>query len=239
MPRTVLDEGLRQLHAQMMQVAQEVEHALLTTLAALQSGEYQTLAPLIVHDLSIDGMCAATEQQALRLLILHQPLAGQDLRSLTAALFIADQLGNIGDAVAQVGQTLLQMAALRRQSLSTEGSAVDQQGYLTEVFILRGLLLLGEEIQALLAATLEALGQRDGGKARTIVNEHVFVERRYAPLCQDIQQMQYHLAGASSQQNDTFVLQWLPALLWIAHKFAEMATSITTICKRVIFIVEG
>lgn len=244
MPRTVLDEGLQDLHTQMIHVAQEVENALLTTLTALKTGEHQVLPQIIAHDFSIDRMCAVTEKQALRLLILQQPLGGPDLRFLTAALFINDHVGSMGDAVVQVAETLLQAASFRHQTVrapvySIEGSAVDQQGHLTEVFILRGLLLLGEEIQSIFATTLEAFAQRDVVKARTIESEHDFVERRYAPICQDIQQMQVHLSGISSHQRDTFLLQRLTSLLWIAHKLAEMATSVTAICKRIIFIVEG
>ncbi|HEY3993051.1 MAG TPA: PhoU domain-containing protein [Ktedonobacteraceae bacterium] len=244
MPRTVLDEGLQNLRSQMLQVAREVEHALLTTLTALKTGEHQMLPPIIAHDFSIDRMCAVTEQQALRLLILQQPLGGPDLRFLTAALFINDHFASMGDTVVQIAETLLQAASLHHRtvqapSYSIEGSAVDQQGLLTEVFILRGLLLLGKEIQSIFSTTIEAFTLQDVVKARTIENERSFVERRYTPICQDIQQMQASLAGISSQQRDAFLLQRLTSLLWIAHKLAEMATSIAAICKRIIFIVEG
>lgn len=244
MPRTVLDEGLRNLHTQMIHLAQEVESAFIATLTALETGEHQGLPPLIAHGFSIHRMCAVTEQQALRLLILQQPLAGPDLRFLTASLFMSDHLGHLEDAVVQIAETLLRAASLHHQTVgsplySIEGNAVDQQGRPTEVLILRGLLLLGQEIQYLFSATIEALAQRDAVKARTIESEHSFVELRYAPICQDIQEMQAQMSGISSHQHDSSLLQRLTSLLWIAHKLAEMATFLTTICIRIIFIREG
>jgi phosphate uptake regulator len=244
MPRTVLDEGLRDLHTHLIQVAQEVESALIATVTALETGVQQGLPHLIAQRFSIHRSCTVTEQQALRLLTLQQPLHGPDLRFLTAALFISEHVGLLEDAVVQVAETLLQAASLRQQTGATpvsslEDRAVDQQGRPTEVFIVRGLLLLGQEIQYFFAATIEALAQRDAGKARTLESEHAYVALRYTPICQDIEQMQAHLSWLSSQQRDPFLPQRLSSLLWIAHKLAEMATSLSTICHRIIFIVEG
>ena len=148
---------------------------------------------------NVDAMCGVSRQQALRLLILQQPLSGQDLRFLTAALYISDNYGRLGDAVVQMAQTLLQAASLYQQTVgpslySVAGSAVDQQGHLTDVFLLRGLLVLGQEIEHILMRTREAFVQRDVALARMIEAEQDFVELRYAPICRDIMQIQAQMS---------------------------------------------
>ena len=51
--------------------------------------------------------------------------------------------------------------------------------------------------------------------------------------------MQLQHASLPAPQQDTTYVQRMTYLLWIAHKFAEMATHVANICQRVIFIVEG
>ncbi len=179
---------------------------------------------------------------ALRLLILQQPLGGQDMRFLTAVLYISDNLARIGDAVVEVAQTVLQAAALYRQAgrlsaYSVNTSSLDQEGYLTDAFILRGLLLPGGEIQYILQTSLKAFVQHDAALAQMVSAGQNLVDLRYVPLCQDIMEMQaQHLARPAPQRDATFI-QRITCLLWIAHKLAEMATDVSNICKQVIVIV--
>jgi len=207
-------------------------------------GNYHLLPQVIEQGVSIDAMCEVARQQALRLLILQQPLGGQDLRFLTAALYISDNYGRLGDAVVQMARTLLQAASLYQQTVgpslySVAGSAVDQQGHLTDVFLLRGLLVLGQEIEHILMRTREAFVQRDVVRACMIEAEQDFVELRYAPICRDIMQIQAQMSVFPAHQRDATFLQRITSLLWIAHTLAEMASYLTNTCKRIIFIVEG
>ena len=244
MPRTNLDKGLQGLQAHMVQLGSHVEDALAETLQALETGNHTSLHVVIEADASIDALSAAAEEQALRILILQQPLGGQDLRLLTAALYISNHLGQIEDAIVEVAQTLLRAATLYRQTVgptlySVHASPVDQQGRLTDAFLLRGLLVLGGEIRYILRQAMEAFVQRDAVIARTVGNDQDLVELRYAPLCRDIMDMQaQHIAISAPQRDATFV-QRITYLLWIAHKLAEMATHVHNICKRIIFIVKG
>ena len=93
MPRTNLDKGLQGLQAHLVQLGSHVEAALTETLQALETGNHTSLHVVIEADASIDALSAAAEEQALRLLILQQQLGGQDLRLLTAALYISNHLG--------------------------------------------------------------------------------------------------------------------------------------------------
>lgn len=86
---------------------------------------------------------------------------------------------------------------------------------------------------------MEAFRTLNAESARTLLSEQNLVEIRYAPLCQDIMNMQAHHAVSSASHQDATFLQRITSLLWMAHKSAEIATHVGTICQRVIFIVEG
>jgi phosphate transport system protein len=244
MPRTNLDTGLQELRAQMMQAGTHVEDSLAKTLKAVETGNHASLLLIVEADESIDVLCAATERQALRLLILQQPLGGQDLRLLTAALYISADLNLIGNAIVEVAQTLPRAATLFHEvagqvRYSVHTRPVDHQGLLTDAFILRGLLVLGGEILYILRKAMEAFDQLNAAIAKSVVSERGLVELRYAPLCQEIMDMQAQHTSLYASQPDVTYVQRMTYLLWIAHKFAEMATHVADICQRVIFIVEG
>ena len=76
----------------MMHVGFQVDDSLTKSLEALETGNHSSLLLIVEADESIDALCALAERQALRLLILQQPLGGQDLRLLTAALHISADL---------------------------------------------------------------------------------------------------------------------------------------------------
>lgn len=244
MPRTNLDTGLQELRMQVMQVSLQLENSLAKTLKAIETGDLTSLSWILDADGTINLLCAIIEQQALRLLILQQPLGGQDLRFLTAALHISADLSLIGNAVVEVAQTLPRAATFYHEAAgqvvySAHTMPVDHQGLLTDAFILRGLLVLGGEVQYILRQTMEAFDKRSVIIAKRIVSERDLVESRYAPLCKEIMDMQAQHTTLPSSHGDATFVQRMTYLLWIAHKLAEISTHVADICQRVIFIVEG
>ena len=254
MPRTNLDKGLQELHTQVVHLGSRVEQSLAKTLKSLETGDHTSLQLLIESSALILTLRSATEQRALRLLILQQPLGGRDLRYLTAALHLAIELGQIGEATVEMAQAMLRAAALYRPartpnqknsststSYSIDLSPIDQEGNITDAYLLRGLLNLGTEVQYILRTTLEAFKRSDADLAREVIGagEHALVDLRYLPLCQDILTMYAKTFAFSSLQYDASLLQRSSYLLWIAHLLKQMGNHATNIGKQVIFIEEG
>ena len=105
-----------ELRTQMLQLGSRVEDTFAQTLDTLETGNHATLHSVIANDALIDTLVATTERQAIRLLILQQPLAGQDMRMLTASLYISDDLGRIGDAVVTIAEAILHLVSLYQQT---------------------------------------------------------------------------------------------------------------------------
>lgn len=249
MRRTNLDKGLQELHNHIIHLGSQLEQTLIKVLKALETSDFTHLFDLIEADAEIDIDCADVERQALRLLLLQQPLAGQDMRFLTATLHISSDLGRIGDTITEIAKTLIKIV-----SLSTEGvtgkmidhrqyvipkDAIDQYGNMTDAFIIRGLLDLGKEITYRLQQTMQAFTAQDTTMARSTDMEQNLIDARYLRLCSDILNMQTQTSALSTLQYDASIVQRTTYFLWIAHKLEQIANYLAGICKRIIFIVEG
>ncbi len=245
MPRTNLDKGMLELHTLMLQLGTSVEVAFKQTLNTLETGNHTVLHSVIADDALIDTLVAKVERQAIRLLILQQPLAGQDMRLLTSSLYLSNDLERIGDAIVSIAEAILHLAELYQQTgdaqeaYTVHSTPIDAFGNLKDAFILRGLLDLGHELQHVLQQTLEAFLQRDASLARALEAEKTLVSLRYFPLCDDIMTMQAKASALSTLQTDASILQRATYLLWIAQKLEQISGYTASMRKRILYVVEG
>ena len=245
MPRTNLDKGMLELHTSMIQLGSHVETTFMQTLDTLKTGNHAVLYSVIADDILIDALVTQAERQAIRLLILQQPLAGQDMRLLTSSLYLSDDLGRIGDAIVSIAEAILHLAELYQQTgdpqeaYTVHNTPIDASGNFKDAFILRGLLDLGQELQHVLKQTLEAFIQRDSALAKAVEAEKTLVSLRYFPLCNDIMTMQAKASALSTLQTDASILQRATYLLWIAQKLEQISGYTASMRKRIIYIVEG
>ncbi|WP_376797295.1 phosphate uptake regulator PhoU [Thermogemmatispora sp.] len=258
MTRTLLDKELQELDQQINQLGAMVDEALKNALEALRTGDQARSGMVIEADARVDSLRAAIEEHTIRLLTLQQPLAGMDLRYLTAALSIAGDLERIGDGAAGIATIILRMVPLRAEVASLvevdsrlaggdaesgpgQGPAAGRQEHhrVSEASIMQGILDLGQEARRVLQGTMQAFSERDAAAARHLWQEDDVVDVRYHLVRHDLMAM---LAGAQAipaLQSDPRILQRATYLLWIAHKLERVADHCTNICERIVFIVEG
>ncbi len=245
MPRTNLDKGMLELHTYMLQLGERVKIAFVQTLNTLETGDHAPLHAVIAEDTLIDTLVAKAERQAVRLLILQQPLAGQDMRLLTSSLYLSDDLGRIGDAIVSIAEAILRLTELYQQTGDAQeaytiySTPINSSGNLKDAFILRGILDLGRELQYVLKQTLEAFIQREPALAKAVEAEKTLVSLRYFPLCDDIMTMQAKASALSTLQTDASILQRATYLLWIAQKLEQISGYTASMRKRIVYIVEG
>ena len=245
MPRTNLDKGMLELDTYMSELGSHVETAFAQTLNTLETGNHATLYTIIATNMHIDTLVATAERQAIRLLILQQPLAGQDMRLLTASLYLSNDLGRIGDAVVSIAEAILHVAEVyqrtgdMQEAYTVHSTPIDSLGNLKDAFILRGILDLGRELQYVLKQTLEAFTQRNSPLAKAVEAEKTFIGLRYFPLCDNIMTMQAKASALSTLQTDASILQRATYLLWIAQKLEQISGYTANMRKRIIYIVEG
>jgi len=245
MTRTVLDNELQDLDAQIVKLGQLVDDALGKALEALETGNQATAGMVIEADAIIDSLRAAIEEHTIRLLTLQQPLGGRDLRYLTSAFSIVGDLERIGDGAAGIAQNILRMEPLRSMQLSQVAVHVDadtptsEEHNITEAEIVRNMLELGNEARRVLQGTMQAFANRDVQAARYIWQEDDVVDVRYHLVRHDLMALMEGARAIPALQSDSRILQRATYLLWIGHKLERVADHSSNVCERVVFIAEG
>jgi len=247
MTRTVLDNELQDLDAQIVKLGQLVDDALGKALDAMETGNQASAGMVIEADAIIDSLRAAIEEHTIRLLTLQQPLGGRDLRYLTSAFSIVGDLERIGDGAAGIAQNILRMEPLRSVQLSQVAVHVEantdtptsQEHNITEAETVRNMLALGNEARRVLRGTMQAFANRDVKAARYIWQEDDVVDVRYHLVRHDLMALMEGARAIPALQSESRILQRATYLLWIGHKLERVADHSSNICERVVFIAEG
>ncbi len=101
-----LHRDLTKVKEQVLAMGGLAEEALQSARSALQSSDPSSLERLRGIELRIDTLQLQIDDQVLKLLALHQPVAG-DLRFAMAAMKIVNDLERVGDLASTIGERLL------------------------------------------------------------------------------------------------------------------------------------
>jgi phosphate transport system protein len=105
-------EELAQVKSQLLTMSGEAESALELAVEALLERSQAKAAAVIAGDHRIDALEVEIEEHAINLLALQQPMA-RDLRMLTSALKIANDLERVGDHAVNIAQSVERLASSR------------------------------------------------------------------------------------------------------------------------------
>ena len=106
-----LERDLNELQHDTLAMAASVEEAVHKAIRALQDRDAGLARQVIAGDSEIDREENQVEEECLKMLALHQPVA-VDLRRITAALKINTDLERMGDLAEDIAERALQLAEL-------------------------------------------------------------------------------------------------------------------------------
>ncbi|HJT57926.1 MAG TPA: phosphate signaling complex protein PhoU [Ktedonobacteraceae bacterium] len=240
MKRTVLDNDLQELNAQVIHLGTLVEHALSLALKALEESDQEKAGAVVVDDNTIDDLHLTIEEHALRILTLQQPLGGRDLRYLSSITPIAIDLERIGDEAEDIAQNVLHIIPDLKPHVDGMSEISKGRDYeLNELALIRRLLGLGGGVHLVLTRTMKAFEERDAQAARAIWEEDRVVDHRHYVIQRDLMEMLEEKKAIPALVYDRQVLQRVTYLLRIAHELERTSDHCTNICERIVFIVEG
>ena len=105
-------DDLSHVKVRLLTMSGEAEAALGLAVDALLGRDKAKAQEVITGDHRIDAMEMEIEEQCINLLALHQPMA-RDLRMLTSALKIANDLERVGDHAVNIAQSAERLAQSR------------------------------------------------------------------------------------------------------------------------------
>jgi phosphate transport system protein len=211
MLRTAFDEQLNKLREDILALGSMVQEALLESMEYLKARDIAASKQLIKRDQIIDDKRYAIESDALALIAMQQPMAG-DMRTIAAALFIANELERIGDYAKSLGRVNVRIGdePLMKPLIDLPRMAAQSES------------MLGRALQAFVTG--------DVSLAHAVIREDEIVDDLYDQVYAELMTLILQDVSKIRQAN---------LLLMGAHNLERAADRCTNICERVIYCVTG
>jgi phosphate transport system protein len=200
------------LWADVLKLAGVVENALSTSVQALCNGRADLAAQVRGGEKAIDRKEVEIEQECLKILALHQPVAS-DLRRVAAVLKINADLERMAD--------LAEHIAKRAKKVATAQPAEP---------IPQELEAMSAEALRAVHESLDALAQCDAGMARNVIASDRRIDRLRRAVLKGLKQ--------AIRQNPDRVNTWL-RFINTARNLERVADHATNIAEAVVYLKEG
>ena len=202
---------IEKLKKMILSLAAMVEESCRLAVKAVAERDGELARKVIDGDHEIDRVEVDVEEECLKILALHQPVA-HDLRFIIAMLKINHDLERIGDLAVSVGERALTLSGQARPPLDFD------------------LLAMAERVQAMVSRSIDALINRDVNLARAIWMEDDAVD--------DLNRTMFDQVMASIQKHPDH-LEGLLNLLSVSRNLERIADHATNIAKDVVYLTEG
>ena len=207
----VFQRELDKLNKKLLALSAMVEESLRQAFAAVDTRDVARAQAVIVGDLSIDETEVEVEEECLKVLALHQPVAG-DLRYLVAVIKINNELERIGDLATNIAERALQLAEVPPVTVPVD------------------LLIMAERVESMLERAIDALVNRDPGVARQVMAADDEVDDLYAQLLEQLKDM---------IRADLSAIDAIVYIFSVTRYLERLADHATNISEDVLYMVEG
>jgi len=188
-----------------------VEERVRMTIQAIEEFDGEIAKKIILSDHEIDEMEVEIEEECLKIMALHQPVA-VDLRFLVAVIKINNDLERIGDQAVNIAQRVQTITKKERFDFVFDYS------------------VMAEKAEAMLKMSLDALVNLDDDLAFKVLLLDDEVD--------DIKEKAYNLIKKAISENPDNV-STLINLLLISRHLERLADHATNIAEEVIYMIEG
>jgi phosphate transport system protein len=204
-------QELAELRSLLLEMSGLAERQVERAVAAMVSGDLAAAHEVVAKDPAIDELELRLDKAAHELLALHQPMAG-DLRFVTMAMKISNDLERVGDHAESIARTVPHMAGLPyfRQMPEVVEMARLAAGMLSEA--------------------LDAFMRSDPAQARRVCESDDQVDRLYNSLFRIL---------LTHMMEDPRRIGSAMSILLISKNLERIADLATNIAEDVVFLVEG
>ncbi len=206
-----LDRALDHLSVDILAVGKRVDDALSTAAQAYLGQDMVAARTVIEGDREIDALEVEVEEECLKILALHQPVAA-DLRYVVTALKVNNDLERIGDLSANIGHRTVSLAALGEMHAPTTLSVMSRISL------------------EMVRKSLEALVNRDTASAREVLEEDNRLDELHRRTISELMALM-----AQDSSTVTEATQHLS----VSRCFERIGDLATNIAEDVIFLVDG
>jgi phosphate transport system protein len=209
--RSVFVQSLRDLQDGVISLGSMVEKQIGRAVDSLRNQDVELAQKVVDADQAVNEQRWHLEEEALRLMALQAPMAG-DLRRIAAVMHIATELERMADHAEGIAVLTLRTA--------------DEPLLKPLVDIPR----MADIARELLLEALDAYVENDAERARQIARRDDEVDRLYEQVYREL---------LTFMISDPRTITRATHLLWVAHNVERIADRVTNICERVVFAVTG
>jgi phosphate transport system protein len=203
---------LLKLNKKLLKLSAMVEDRVRKAASVIQSRDNELTQSLIVSDYEVDEMEVEIEEDCLKILALHQPVAG-DLRFLITVIKINNEIERIADMAVSI--------ALRVQAIANNKHTLP-----TSI----DFLPMSEKVITMLKMSLDALVNRDAATARKIFH----LDDEVDAFRNNVYEKVKDLIRKNPEHPGSLINTYL-----LARHLERIADRATNIAEEVIYLVEG
>lgn len=211
MPRIALDQGLKELHAEVLTLGSMVEKSIQRSVEALRTRDASVARRVIEDDAQVNALRFQIEDRALLLIATQQPLV-HDLRTIAAVLNIITDLERMGD---------------HAEGTATISLMIGDEPLLKPLL---DIPRMAETVTDMLRRALLAFTEHDIVSARRVAAEDDAVDALYNQVYREL---------LTFMIGDPRTIHQATLLLWAAHNLERIGDRVTNICERVLFTETG
>ena len=205
------DEELNQLKTRLLLMGGRAEAIVHKAIDALKTRDSALAEEVFADDKAIDQLEIEIDERAIRLLALRQPV-GSDLRFVTSALMIVNDLERVGDHGVNIAQSTLRL---------------NREPELKPLVDIPRMAVLATRM---LTEALDAFVENDAAAARLVLTEDDEVDELKARLYQEL--------IALMTENPQAIARGLELIL-VSRNLERVADLATNIAEEVVFIAEA
>ncbi|MBO9423965.1 MULTISPECIES: phosphate signaling complex protein PhoU [Stappiaceae] len=209
---TAYDDELNVMAGRIAEMGGLAEKAFAEAVSALVSGDTELARQVIDQDRRLDALHQEVEEGLIEMIVRRQPM-GQDLREITAASRIANDLERVGDLAKNVAKRAIAIDS----DIQSKQLAIGVE-HMTE-------LALGQ-----LKKVLDAYTGRDAEAARRVQEADAEVDAIYTSLFREL---------LTYMMEDPRVITSCVHLLFCAKNIERIGDHATNIAENVFFMVTG
>lgn len=203
-------EGLKE---KILRLAGDVEMRLTEVLKATELRDKEALNRWIDRDSEIDGKEVQIEEECLKILALHQPVA-KDLRFVVAVLKINNDLERIGDIVVNIAQKGILLA----------------DAPVSDIF--SSVIQMGRVAREMVKASLDSLVTLDVEKANAVIRRDDDLDAMRSSVWETV-------AERATATNVGSITESLLLLNGVARDLERIGDHATNIAEDVAYLVSG
>jgi phosphate transport system protein len=211
MTREQYMRSLSHLRDEVVQLSSMVDKAIARSTDALKNQDVKLAQQVIDADLDINKLRWSLEEEALAVIAMQAPMAG-DLRQIAAGLHIISELERMGDHAAGNAKIALLTA--------------DEPALKPLVDIPR----MSQVARSMLADAIDAFIRSDADLARATMTKDDEIDELYNQVYREL---------LTYMMDDTKTINRATHLLWAAHNLERIGDRTENICEFVVYSVTG